>query len=86
MKPTFAAQSLDELGIDDAEIEAKFLLHLRAPLLLKGRRAQHQHGAGTMAQKHFLNHQASLDRLPEADVVCDEQTSAGHVDGSDQWV
>jgi len=63
----------EQLTVDDPELQPELLAHLIAPLQLQRRRADHQRGPRAVAQQQLLHHQPRLDRLPEPNVVGDQQ-------------
>src|SRR6202040_3032905 len=86
VQPSLSPQSFDLVRVDDAELETELLGHLDAPFLLQGGRAQHEDGAGPMAQEHLLDDEPGFDRLAEADVVGDQQVRARPVDRADEGI
>ena len=75
-------QPAHQLRIDDAELQAKLIAHLVAPLELQRRWADNQHRPRTVAQDQLLDDEARLNRLAEAHIIGDEQIGAGHLDGA----
>ena len=83
---TITAELTNRVGVHDPELEPEPIEHLLLPLHAQARRAHDEHRAGTMAEQKFLHDQTSLDRLPETDIVCDEQVRPGHGKRSDDRV
>jgi len=67
----------DELAGHHLEAETEATLHLPLPLQRHRRRAHDQDEVRLLAKDELLQDEARLDRLPEADVVGDEQVGAG---------
>lgn len=77
-QPSRTAQVTQHLGVDDAEVEAELLGHFGLPFQAQRCGAGNEHGAGTVTEQEFLDHQSCLDRLPQADVIGDEQIDPRH--------
>ncbi len=71
------ASASDERAVHDLEVQAELLLHLLAPLEAHGRRADDEHELDALTKKQLLGDQPGLDRLPEPDVVGDEDVRPG---------
>ncbi|WP_372499932.1 hypothetical protein [Streptomyces sudanensis] len=76
-----AAQAGAVLGVHDGELQAELLGHLVAPLQGQSGGADDHDAAGPAAQEQFLDDEAGLDGLAEADVVGEEEVDAGGADG-----
>jgi hypothetical protein len=62
----------------DSELEPEAIEHLLLPLDAKASRADDEDGARTMSEQEFLDYQARLDRLAEAEIIGDEQLRPWH--------
>lgn len=79
--PPAAAQLPEQLGVHDAKLQPEAPGHLGLPLEGERGRADDEHGAGPVAQKELLGHQAGLDGLAQPHVIGDQQVDPGHAQG-----
>ena len=72
-KPTFAANILDVVLVEDFEVEAKAAVQFFPPLEQHRRRAGDNDVAHLLSQQQLAGNQPGLDRLAQANVIRDEQ-------------
>src|SRR6266516_6507413 len=82
MQPALAPQELQQVAIDDAKFQAKFVAHLVAPLYLECGWTDNEYLACTVTDDEFLADQSGLDGLSKANIICNQQIDARHLDST----
>src|SRR5436309_873214 len=82
MQPALAPQELQQVAIDDAKFQAKFVAHLVAPLYLECGWTDNEYLAGAVTDDEFLADQSSLDGFTQTDIVGNKQIDARHLDST----
>ena len=76
-KPTFLANILEVIPVEDLKMKAKPALKLLAPLQQHRGRTGDDYLSHFLAEKELPSNQPCLYRFPEADIVRNEQIDAG---------
>src|SRR5437667_7472972 len=82
MQPTLPPQELQQVAIDYAKFQAKFVAQLVAPLYLECGWTDNEYLAGAVTNDEFLADQSSLDGFTQTDIVGDQQIDARHLDST----
>ena len=80
--PDRAPELLHRRAVGDEELEAEAVEHLVVPLLLEVGGADDEHRSRPVAEQQLLDDEARLDRLPDPDLVGDQQVDARHLEGA----
>src|SRR6266702_6848343 len=86
MQPTLAPQEFQQIAIDDAKFQAKFVTHLVAPLYLERGWTDNEYLACTVTDDEFLADQSSLDGLTQANIIGNQQIDTRHLNCACDWI